>query len=407
MPCARLDAGRSQSKQRREETVDITQISHHDLDGYGACIVAGLLADVGRIVHVPRYSDVGAVLDREAARLARASAPELLLITDLSLESDAVRFIKGFAGANLKRPEERRHRLVVLDHHVSSIEHLKAQDLKGTPSEDDARTILFETGDPLVHVAVDDGRCATRLVFEGRRLFADRVVPPDLERHLLALVAGIDAYDLWRKDDPAFREGVLLNEAFWDSAAAYVPAGHPWHDRFIGDILMAVAAHLRAGIPPAEIELKVPALRKAVVDELLRDEPGDDAALTVRARLSLALSRSSDLFRTLPDGTKLSFGLDGGVFQAVSDHIMERGDAQRVVNASRGGGMSFRSRNGTALEGARRFRGGGHADSAGGKLPNGGAFSIADAIAQVQPILCPPQPKEADSPFAALKNWKG
>ena len=387
--------------------MDITQISHHDLDGYGACIVAGLLADVGRIVHVPRYSDVGAVLEREAARLARATAPELLLITDLSLESDAVRFIANFATANPKRPEERRHRLVVLDHHISSVEHLKAQGLAPLSDEGDGRTLRFDLGDPLIHVRIDDGRCATRLVLECRELFTDRVPSPDLERHLGALVAGIDAYDLWRKNDPAFQDGVLLNEAFWDSAVAYVPAGHPWHDRFVGDILMALAARLQAGIPPAEIELSVAALRKGVVDRLLSDQPGDDPALTVRARLSLALSRSTELFKTLSDGTKISFGLDGGVFQAVSDHIMERGDAQRVVNAARGGGMSFRSRNGTALEAARRFRGGGHADSAGGKLPNGSAYSIADAIAQIEPILCPPKPKESDSPFAALKNWKG
>lgn len=387
--------------------MDITQISHHDLDGYGACIVAGLLADVGRIVHVPRYSDVGAVLEQEAARLARAAAPEFLLITDLSLEADAARFIANFAAANLKRPEDRRHRLVVLDHHVSSIEHLKAQGLNPVPVEGEAGAVLFDTGDPSVHVRIDDRRCATRLAFECHRLFTDRHMSEHLERHLQVLVAAVDAYDMWRKDDPAFRNGVILNEAFWDSNVAYVPAGHPWHDRFVGDLLMSVAAHLQAGIPPAEIELKVAALRKSVVDRLLVGQPGDDPALTQRARLSLALSRSTDLFRTLSDGTKISFGLDGGVFQAVSDHIMERGDAQRVVNAARGGGMSFRSRNGTALEGARRFRGGGHADSAGGKLPNGSAFSIADAIAQIEPVLCPPKPKESDSPFAALKNWKG
>jgi oligoribonuclease NrnB/cAMP/cGMP phosphodiesterase (DHH superfamily) len=387
-------------------TLNITQISHHDLDGYGACIVAGFFAEVDRIVHVPRYSDVGAILDREAERLARARDPEFLLITDLSLEGDAVRFVRGFAAANRKRPEDRRHRLVVLDHHVSSIENLKAQGLVATPS-DDGRTALFDLDDPGIHVGIDDGRCATRLAFECRALFSDREVPTDLERHLRALVDAIDAYDLWRKSDPAFRNGVILNETFWDSAVAYVPAGHPWHDRFVGNLLMAVAARLQAGMPPADIELSVPVLRKEVVDGLLREQPDDDPALTMRARLSLALSRSSELFRKLPDGTMLSFALDGGVFQAVSDHIMERGDAARVVNAGRGGGMSFRSRNGTALEGARKFRGGGHADSAGGKLPNGSAYSMADAIAQIEPILCPPMPKESDSPFAALKNWKG
>ncbi|MGU3560138.1 hypothetical protein [Methylobacterium radiotolerans] len=193
--------------------MNITQISHHDLDGYGACIVAGFIADVGHIVHVPRYSDVGAILDREAERLARARDPEVLLITDLSLEGDAVRFVKGFAAANRKRPKERRHRLVVLDHHVSSVENLKAQGLNPIPSED-GRTSLFDLEDPGIHVAVDDGRCATRLVFECRALFSDRKIPADLERHLRALVDAVDAYDLWRKSDPAFRNGVILNETF-------------------------------------------------------------------------------------------------------------------------------------------------------------------------------------------------
>lgn len=257
------------------------------------------------------------------------------------------------------------------------------------------------------NIAVDVTRCATRMLFEGRRLIFDRELEPALDMRLRALVSAIDAYDMWRKTDPAFRLGVVANEVLWESTAAFVPAGHPWHDRFVRDLLMAVACELHADVPPSEIELKAPGLRKGVVDKLLSDQPDDDRSLTTRARLHAALSRSPELFRTLADGTKLSFGLDGGVFQSVSDLIMERGDANRVVNAARGGGMSFRSRNGTALEAARKFRGGGHADSAGGKLPNGSAFSLTDAVAQIEPILCPPAPKEADSPFAALKNWKG
>lgn len=386
--------------------MDVTQISHHDLDGYGACLVAGRLAEVKRVIHVPRYTDVGAVLQAEGARLAKAATPELLLVTDLSLEADAVQFIKGFAAANLKRPEDRRHRLVVLDHHTSSTEHLATKGLT-TASTDEAGTLsVYDAGDPLIHVAIDTGRCATWMTYEHRHLISDRVLDADLEAHLGTLVAAVDAYDMWRKADPAFRQGVLVNEVLWESSSAYVPPGHPWHDRFVDELLMAVAAELQTGAAPAEIELRIPALRRSVVDGLLSQEPDDDRSLTMRARLYAALSRSPDLFRSLSDGTKLSFGLDGGVFQAVSDHIMERGDAERVINAARGGGMSFRSRNGTALEAARKFRGGGHADSAGGKLPNGSAFSLADAAAQIEPILCPPPPKEGDSPFAALKNWK-
>ncbi|GLS47013.1 dimethylmenaquinone methyltransferase [Methylobacterium brachythecii] len=386
--------------------MDVTQISHHDLDGYGACVVAGYVADVKRVVHVPRYSDVGAVLQTESERLAKASAPELLLVTDLSLEADAVQFIKNFAAANLKRPEEQRHRLVVLDHHISSVEHLSAKGLTPLLSAEAGASASYDAGDSLVHVIIDTSRCATRMVFEHRALIADRTLAPDLEERFGTFVAAVDAYDMWRTSDPAFRQGVLVNEVLWESASAYVPPGHPWHDQFITDLLMAIATELQSGASPSEIELRVPVLRKGVVDALLQDEPGDDRSLTMRARLYAALSHSPALFRTLSDGTKLSFGLDGGVFQAVSDHIMGRGDANRIINAARGGGMSFRSRDGSALETARKFRGGGHADSAGGKLPNGSAFSLADAAAQIEPILCPPAPNEADSPFAALKNWK-
>lgn len=387
--------------------MNVTQISHHDLDGYGACIVAGHVANVKRVVHVPRYSDVGVVLQTENERLANASAAELLLVTDLSLEADAVQFIKNFAAANLKRPEERRHRLVVLDHHASSIEHLSAKGLQPHSTTGAKSPPVYDAGDALVHIAIDLDRCATRMLFDGRQLIADRTLDPALEERLGTLVAAIDAYDMWRKADPAFQQGVIANEVLWESASAYVPPGHPWHERFVGDLLMAIAAELQTGASPSEIELKVPALRKNVVDALLSEELDDDRSLTMRARLYAALSRSPALFRTLSDGTMLSFGLDGGVFQAVSDHIIERGNARRVINAARGGGMSFRSRNGSALEAARKFRGGGHADSAGGKLPNGSAFSLADAVAQIEPILCPPAPKASDSPFAALKNWKG
>jgi nanoRNase/pAp phosphatase (c-di-AMP/oligoRNAs hydrolase) len=86
---------------------------------------------------------------------------------------------------------------------------------------------------------------------------------------------------------------------------------------------------------------------------------------------------------------------------------MESGRAKRVLNVQRAGTMSFRSNNETALDGARRFRGGGHKDAAGGKLTSGSAFSLADAIAQVEPVLNPPAADPALSPFAALKNWKG
>ncbi|MGU3663444.1 dimethylmenaquinone methyltransferase [Methylobacterium sp. A49B] len=381
----------------------LTQITHHDLDGYGASTVAAACAPVDRVVHVPRYSDVGPVFEDEIKRLGRAAESEILLMTDLGLEEQTIAGLKKFAALNRRREEGRKHRLVVLDHHASSLDQLRRMGLE--PAADPARPGLhrIDLNDPEIAILIEEDICATRMTYEHRALFAAQEPATDLASFLTA----VDALDLWRKESPAFRGGLALDELFWDVVSSYVPVGHPWHDRFVSDILLAAAAALRDGADPADLERRATAIRTGVVDALLRDAPDDDPALTTRMRLARALARSDALFRPLKDGTLLSFALDAGTFQRVSDLIMDAGRAKRVVNVQRMGTLSFRSNDSTALDGARLFRGGGHRDAAGGRLQSGSAFSMADAIAQVEPVLNPEKPAGSDSPFAALKNWKG
>lgn len=383
----------------------VTQISHHDLDGYGATTIVGSYADVASIVHVPRYSDVGPVVDDQLKRLGRADATETLIVTDLGLEDVAVKFIQSFAALNRRRDEGVRHRLIVLDHHASSIDRMQGHGLM--PVSDEGTLRSFDLADPGITVLIDGGRCATRMAHEHRALYATRTIPPETESRLETLVEAIDAVDLWRKTLPAFAGGLALDEVFWDNVSSLVPIGHPWHDRFVSALLLAVAGMLQQGLSPARIETEVGAQRTAILDAFLGDDPGDDHDLTTRMRIARVLARSRDLFSPLSDGTLLSFGLDAGTFQRVSDAIMDQGGATRVVNVQRTGSMSFRSNDETALDGARMFRGGGHRDAAGGKLASGSAFSLADACAQVEPILNPPPPDPSKNPFAALKNWKG
>jgi oligoribonuclease NrnB/cAMP/cGMP phosphodiesterase (DHH superfamily) len=381
----------------------LIQITHHDLDGYGASTVAAACATVERVVHVPRYSDVGPVFEDEIKRLARAGESETLLMTDLGLEEQTIAGLKKFAAMNRRREEGRKHRLVVLDHHASSLDQLRRLGLE--PAPDPARLGLnrVDLGDPEIAILVEEDICATRMTFEHRSLFATH----EPEADLTSLLGAIDAVDLWRKGSPAFRSGLALDEMFWEAVSSFVPVGHPWHDRFVSDILLAAAEALRDGASPSALEQRATAIRTGVVDALLREAPDDDPALTTRMRLARALARSDALFRPLKDGTLLSFALDSGTFQRVSDLIMDAGRAKRVVNVQRMGTLSFRSNDGTALDGARLFRGGGHRDAAGGRLQSGSAFSMADAIAQVEPVLNPDKPAGSDSPFAALKNWKG
>ena len=381
----------------------LTQITHHDLDGYGASTVAAACATVERVIHVPRYSDVGPVFEDEIKRLGRAAESEVLLMTDLGLEEQTIAGLKKFAALNRRRAEGEKHRLVVLDHHASSLDQLRRLGLE--PAADPARSGLHrvDLNDPAIAILIEEDICATRMAFDHRALFATREPDADLS----SLLSAVDALDLWRKESPDFRGGLALDELFWDVVSSYVPVGHPWHERFVSDILLAAALALRDGASPAELEQRATAIRIAVVDGLLRDAPDDDPTLTTRMRLARALARSDTLFRPLKDGTLLSFALDSGTFQRVSDLIMDAGRAKRVVNVQRMGNLSFRSNDGTALDGARLFRGGGHRDAAGGRLQGGSAFSMADAIAQVEPVLNPERPAGSDSPFAALKNWKG
>ena len=385
--------------------MNVTQITHHDLDGYGASTVAGTYAALSSIVHVPRYADVGPVVDGELKRLGKAGDGELLLITDLGLEDVAVKFIRSFAALNRRRDAGAQHRLIVLDHHASSLDQLAVNDL--VPALVEGSLATFDLGDTNITVLIDGDRSATRMAYEHRALYAAHPIDAEVEARLATLIDAIDAVDLWRKAAPAFPGGLALDEVFWDNVFGLVPAGHPWHDRFVSELMLSVADRLRQGLSPAEIERDTGRLRAQIIDGLLCDDATDDRSLTTRMRIARVLARSRELFRPLSDGTLLSFGLDPGTFQRVSDLVMETGGATRVANVQRTGSVSFRSNNETALAAARLFRGGGHKDAAGGKLPTGSVFSLADACAQVEALLIPAPADPAASPFAALRNWKG
>ncbi len=384
----------------------ITQLTHHDLDGYGASTVVGAHADVGHVVHVSRYSDVGPVVETALARLRRTEQSETLIITDLGLEAVAVDFITNFSVMNTKRGAERSHRLLVLDHHASSIDQLIAHEHHPEPATHKPGPKRFDFGDPAIIVIVDEKRCATRLALDYRDLYGSRAPDFDTSASLAVLVEAIEAVDLWRKDDPIFRRALVLNEAFWDNVTGFVPIAHPWHDRFVGRMLLGMASRLAAAAAPSDIEEEVAAIRAQIVDAMLVDELDDDRRLSTRMRLAPFLARSPDQFHRLDGGAKLSFGLAAGTFQRVSDAIMASGDATLVINVQRSGSMSFRSNDETALETARMFRGGGHKDAAGGRLMSGAATSMADAVAQVTSTLHPPKADLSKSPFAALQGFK-
>ena len=257
----------------RTPTVKITQLTHHDLDGYGASTVAASRAAVGRVVHVSRYSDVGPVVAAELKRLGGAAEPEMLLMTDLGLEPVAVSFIRDVVAMNARRPPERRHRLVVLDHHASSLDRLAEGGL--VPAAPDPASPwpglkTIAAGDDAVAVLIDDTRCATRMARDHADLYATpgatREPDPAEADALAVLVEAVDAVDLWQKERPIFRQAQVLDEVFWDNVTGFVPLGHPWHDRFVGDLLLGMATRLGTGATPAAIERDAGTLRARLAD---------------------------------------------------------------------------------------------------------------------------------------------
>ncbi len=141
---------------------------------------------------------------------------------------------------------------------------------------------------------------------------------------LATLIEAVEALDLWQKTSPAFTGGLALDEMFWDSVSPLVRRAIPARP------LPVRSAARRRALPRGRRDRRrTGAARNRAAGRhrrcLLADEPGDDPALTTRMRLARMLARSDVLFHPLSDGTLLSFGLDSGTFQRVSDLVMEGG----------------------------------------------------------------------------------
>ncbi len=386
----------------------VTQISHNDLDGYGASTVVAAFVPVDRVVHVTRYRDVPAIFGMEIARLRDAEASEMLIITDIAIERATAAMIREFAVMNSERPGH-EHRLVVLDHHASSVTWLTTLGFHALPERepDQAQACYYtvpgqDLGDPNrpdrdpIVVLIDDTRSATKIAYDHARIYAGEACRVSVDSEMLhsgvsgeqtiaALVAGVDAVDLWHRDDPAFGCGEAINEGFWEVVGSFIPEGHELHDRFVSMILIGLAGLTERHGLGKRIEIDGMAVRSHVVNRLIKQaglkETPDQAGLSTRMRIARLVGHSTVLFADLasPVATKIAFAMDPGIFQRTADEMLRDGRAALVINVLRGGQMSLRSRSGEALDLAALLSGGGHANSAGAQLTVGPVFSRGQA----------------------------
>ena len=257
------------------------QLTHHDLDGYGASTVVGTYAHVGRVVHIARYSDVGPVVEAELARLKRSAAAEMLIMTDLGLEAPTVSFIKEVMAMNAARAPTPRHRLIVLDHHASSIGQLAAQGLRPGPRADeawphlkryelnDAASVVPRRREPLRD---PDGERSSRPV-------GIKAADEDAAPALSVLVKAIDAVDLWAKERPDLPAGARARRGLLGQCVR-LHSARPSLARAVHRPAAARDGHAlgrRRG--PVRIERETGALRARVIDDML---PGSRATIGTR-----------------------------------------------------------------------------------------------------------------------------
>lgn len=378
----------------------LTVLTHNDLDGYGCSTVIADRFAVERIVHVTRYADVVPVFAAEMERLRRTEEPGMLALTDLAVEPGLADLLHAYAGMNASRAKP--HHLVLLDHHASSVDVL---DAAGIPRSGELGAgVLFDPAGQAASLGaatpvlalVDTTRCATRLCREHEHLLRWRTGrgPGGMDDAALdALVRAVDAVDLWDRGRPEFDAGAAVNDLFWEAVLTYVPPGHDSHDAFVSGILREAAVRLSHGVEAEHVEAAGYEIRRYAVEALVAkaglEETPKQAAMSTRMRLSRLLARSPGLFVEPVPGlpVRLCHAVDPGIFQRVSDFMLDEGDAEVVVNVMRGGAMSFRSRDGQALEMAVRFGGGGHANSAGARLPTDAVFSLDEAERLVRDVI--------------------
>lgn len=347
------------------EQMKIVQITHNDLDGYGASTIAAMATRVSAVAHVTRYKDVVETFWSIVQAVKDDEEPTTILMTDIGIERQtALALVEGSAIL-----EPKGHRVVVLDHHASSVGELELVAVRDGNSYA-ARGLT---------AVVDETMSATSLTYAHAGLYGADGFSDPLCDELCKLV---DVVDLWRTGDAHFMRGMAVNDAFWDMVGTYVPLSHPSHDPFVSSILKDLASLSLKGASAADIEDGVNAAKRKAVDAIAGPDPMRES--TSRLRLAAVVASDRTGFAEIQvqeQATLVTFAMDMGIFQRVSEILLEDPSVDLVVNVMRSAGLSLRSRRGQALKVARAYGGGGHPNASGGDLGSRKCFSLAEAVA--------------------------
>ena len=307
-------------------------LSHTDLDGYGAQLVAAM-AVPGPIEFY--NSGYGKRIDQALDQIfSKIRSIDDLLITDLNLTEEQAKLVDDMA-------KEKGFAIVLLDHHGS-----------GKPSAEKYPWYFLDTS-----------RCGTKITYDW---FVSKGVELSELEYIVDL---INIYDLWQEQDPLFTKAKALNQVLWDNKGQYPRILGTAENEFLFHLLLKFGQALSVGLPILEVENMTYQFKRSFFDP---ESQSDGPLFIEQIRSMLPIIEHADIAISVDIDGKIGivyFGLES-IFQEFSNIILHQEQFDFAVNIGAQGNLSLRSRNGTRVDqiAKKYFRGNGHPAASGGTL---------------------------------------
>lgn len=330
----------------------IYHLSHTDLDGYGAQIV---LANTNLKVVARDNTGYGQeILEKAVALIEKMAEPSksMLLITDVNLTLE-------IATALEELRVEKGFKLLVLDHHITGAQVAEKYDW----------------------YILENDKCATKITFNYFKKYNTY-----LYMELFSDI--VDAYDLWKEDNPLFKKGKLLNEVIFGSFK-FPKEIKSTQFIFFNYVICQILNLYSRNKNVSHIEEKhLFNIKRAFVSKQGVDINDVEMTLTDRYNYLVYKQFTEIPFPIVEIGGlrfKLFYNVDGGVYQNVSSLFNSNKDGtfDGTISVNKQGLISLRSKGDidVASIAKKYFNGGGHFNASGGNLPvEAKSFSEEDVL---------------------------
>lgn len=337
----------------------IVHLSHNDLDGYGAQLVA---KKTGRVVAQYNTNYGAEILEKVEIAIAAmngAYVNHMLLITDVNLTLE-------IADAIDAKQKEFGFELLLLDHHITGKDVAIKYDWYN----------------------LDASKCATRIAYE---YFQNEITDENID--MFSQI--VNAYDLWQENHELFHKGKLLNEQVFEGYK-FPKEVHSLKVDYVLHMLEKVNAQLK-NYSVAQTEDCLNKFKRMFLSNRIEYDIISNNNKTMNDKFHYLVFKNfkeMDLPIVSIDGIrfKVFFNIDGGVYQNMSSLFNDNANEfDACINISKSGIVGLRSKGSGEEHNVSRiakkfFNGGGHFNASGGsiELKTKEIKSINEAIELIQ-----------------------